>query len=96
MANTKVTKVCYCEETDCFANKRAKKFPDMHICTCLQDNDFGDKRCPFFKTLRDLELSLQVCEIRRKQLKAEKKQKAKETNVRTISGVILKRKEKKA
>ena len=29
--------------TDCFANSNGK-------CTCLEDNDFGDRDCPFYKT----------------------------------------------
>lgn len=32
-----------CNAVACFAN-------DGGQCVCLKDNDFGDKRCPFFKT----------------------------------------------
>lgn len=28
---------------DCFANRRG-------VCTCLKDNDFGGRDCPFYKT----------------------------------------------
>lgn len=85
--------VVICDKSDCFAAAESIKHKGEYHCQCLRDNDFGGKPCPFFKTHEDQRLSLMQVEKRKKELAEEKKQKAKETNIRTISGVIFRGKE---
>lgn len=37
-----------CEKTGCFANKKKE-------CTILENNDFGKRECPFFKSNAQME-----------------------------------------
>lgn len=35
----------YCNQTHCFANDAMRQ-----LCICLNNTNFGDRVCPFFKT----------------------------------------------
>ena len=55
MSNGKRCPACY--EAECAANK------DLH-CIALTDNNFGGKKCPFFKTKEQNEKERAYCEQR--------------------------------
>lgn len=76
----------YCDKSDCFASKKSTKDRDKYYCTCLADNDFGGKPCPFYKTHEEQADSLRLCEERRATLAKERKRKK---QTRTISGVMF-------
>lgn len=78
--------ICYCDRKECFAAKESVTKAGVYFCTCLQDNDFEGKPCPFFKTKDEQAESLKKAEKRRVAL-AQKK------NIRTISGVMFQREE---
>ena len=46
-----------CNAVACFAHKDG-------YCICLKDNDFGNKRCPFFKTKSQYKKQVKKCEER--------------------------------
>lgn len=87
-------KTCYCDRQDCFAAKMSKKDHSLYYCSCLSDNDFDGEPCPFYKTHDEQKQSLMQVELRKKELAEEKKRKANEGHIRTISGVLFRRKEK--
>ena len=41
-----------CNEKECFVNENGK-------CICLIDNDFGKRKCPFFKTKGEMQIQTQ-------------------------------------
>ena len=45
----------YCEQAHCFANDKKN-----NLCKCLEDTDFGDRACPFFKTQDRYEWELEL------------------------------------
>ena len=46
-----------CTENECFA------YENGH-CTCLRDNDFGKRKCPFYKTSKQRKTELKRCKER--------------------------------
>lgn len=53
--------IVLCNASACFAHK------DGH-CIALNDNDFGDKKCPFFKTKAQVEKERKKSEERLRKL----------------------------
>lgn len=47
----------YCTRTVCFACR-------TYGCTILNDSDFGDRKCPFFKTKKEFERDRELCRER--------------------------------
>lgn len=49
-----------CNKSDCFAC-------NWGVCVALSDNNFGDKPCPFYKTDRENQLSIEQARYNRRQ-----------------------------
>lgn len=53
----------YCPQTHCFANDAMRQ-----LCVCLDNTDFGDRVCPFFKTHEAYERDLKRAEKHNRQM----------------------------
>lgn len=42
--------ICSREETDCFAAARSTGWSKYRYCTILTDSNFGERKCPFYKS----------------------------------------------
>ena len=44
----------HCDRTRCFAYRNSW-YRKKKVCTILIENDFGDRSCPFYKTVEEYE-----------------------------------------